>query len=341
MARPGHAGPRPGLGRAVRARATCVTSETWTGGSTLRAAGPETRPGARHRGQEHLSRAGPQPVRNPVCGTTRVVPDRRVLRGAASARSPTRTGSGSGDFARPDRPAGLPAVAGRSTACGCRRSTRRPLRDGGYDISDYTAVLPEFGTLPEFSELDHAGARARHPDRHRPRHEPHQRPAPVVPGVSRTDPEGPYGDFYVWSDTDDQYSDARIIFVDTETSNWTFDPIRRQFFWHRFFSHQPDLNFENPRVRARRCSTSSGSGWTSASTASGSTRCRTCSRRRAPTARTSPETHEFLAELRAMVDAEYPGRILLAEANQSPRRGRRLLRHRARRRSATCASTSR
>ncbi len=66
--------------------------------------------------------------------------------------------------------------------------------------------------------------------------------------ASRSDPDGPYGDFYVWTDTDDKYTDARIIFVDTETSNWTFDPVRRQFFWHRFFSHQPDLNFENPAV---------------------------------------------------------------------------------------------
>ena len=69
----------------------------------------------------------------------------------------------------------------------------------------------------------------------------------MVPGV-RKDPDGPFGDFYVWSDTDEKYQDARIIFVDTEESNWTFDPIRRQFFWHRFFSHQPDLNFENPKV---------------------------------------------------------------------------------------------
>ena len=67
--------------------------------------------------------------------------------------------------------------------------------------------------------------------------------------ASRSDPEGPYGDFYVWSDDTERYPDARIIFVDTEASNWTFDPVRRQYFWHRFFSHQPDLNFENPYVR--------------------------------------------------------------------------------------------
>ena len=65
---------------------------------------------------------------------------------------------------------------------------------------------------------------------------------------SRSDPDGPYGDFYVWSDTDEMYDEARIIFVDTEPSNWTFDPVRQQYFWHRFFSHQPDLNFDNPEV---------------------------------------------------------------------------------------------
>ena len=67
--------------------------------------------------------------------------------------------------------------------------------------------------------------------------------------ASRTDPDGPYGDFYVWADDDKPYPDARIIFVDTETSNWTFDPVRKQYFWHRFFSHQPDLNYENPAVQ--------------------------------------------------------------------------------------------
>ena len=69
--------------------------------------------------------------------------------------------------------------------------------------------------------------------------------------ASRNDPDGPYGDFYVWADDDTQYPDARIIFVDTEPSNWTFDPVRKQYFWHRFFSHQPDLNFENPAVVRR------------------------------------------------------------------------------------------
>ena len=195
---------------------------------------------------------------------------------------------------------------------------KSPLRDGGYDVSDYTDVLPEFGDLADFVEFVDAA---------------HQRGMRVIIDfvmnhtsdqhpwfqASRTDPDGPYGDFYVWADDDRQYPDARIIFVDTESSNWTFDPVRKQYFWHRFFSHQPDLNFENPARpggdHRRRCS----SGWTSASTASGSTPCPTCSRRRAPTARTSPRTHDFLKRVRKEIDAALPRHACCcAEANQWP-----------------------
>src|SRR5690606_30092422 len=123
-----------------------------------------------------------------------------------------------------------------------------PMRDGGYDVADYTAVAPQYGTLEDFTALVDAC---------------HERGMRVVIDLvlnhtsdqhpwfqsSRSDPEGPYGDFYVWRDDATGYPDARIIFVDTETSNWTFDPVRRQYFWHRFFHHQPDLNYENPRVR--------------------------------------------------------------------------------------------
>ena len=122
-----------------------------------------------------------------------------------------------------------------------------PLRDGGYDVSHYCEVLPEFGTIEQFTTfLEEAHARdlrvivdfvMNHTsDQHMWFQE------------SRSDPDGPYGDYYVWSDTDESYGDARIIFVDTETSNWTFDPVRKQYYWHRFFSHQPDLNFDNPEV---------------------------------------------------------------------------------------------
>ncbi|MDQ1595730.1 MAG: maltose alpha-D-glucosyltransferase / alpha-amylase, partial [Arthrobacter pascens] len=106
-----------------------------------------------------------------------------------------------------------------------------PLRDGGYDISDYNSVLDEFGTISDFKRLV-AEAHARGvrviidlPLNHTSDQHPWFQ-------ESRKDPDGPFGDFYVWSDTDEKYQDARIIFVDTEESNWTFDPIRRQFFWH-------------------------------------------------------------------------------------------------------------
>ncbi|MBU4214119.1 MAG: alpha-glucosidase C-terminal domain-containing protein, partial [Actinobacteria bacterium] len=130
-------------------------------------------------------------------------------------------------------------------------------------------------------------------------------------------PEGPYGDFYVWSDESTRYPDARIIFVDTETSNWTFDPVRRQFFWHRFFSHQPDLNFDNPRVVEAMLDVARF--WLGVGVdgfrldavpylfeAEG-TNCENL-----------PETHAFLRTVRAMIDEEFPGRIMLAEANQWP-----------------------
>ena len=122
-----------------------------------------------------------------------------------------------------------------------------PLRDGGYDVADYNNILPECGTVEDFHEFLDAC---------------HQRGIRVIIDfvmnhtsdahpwfqASRSDPEGPYGDFYVWSDTDELYQDARVIFVDTEPSNWTWDPVRQQYFWHRFFHHQPDLNFDNPKV---------------------------------------------------------------------------------------------
>ena len=191
-----------------------------------------------------------------------------------------------------------------------------PLRDGGYDIADYTAVLPEFGTLPDFKALIT---------------EAHARGIRIIIDLvmnhtsdqhawfqaSRSDPEGPYGDFYVWSDTDDKYTDARIIFIDTEVSNWTFDPVRRQFFWHRFFSHQPDLNFENPAVHEAIFDTVRF--WLDM----GIDGFRLDAvpylyEEEGHNGENHPRTHAFLASLRAMVDEEYPGRILLAEANQPP-----------------------
>ncbi|WP_432973152.1 maltose alpha-D-glucosyltransferase [Dactylosporangium sp. CA-233914] len=191
-----------------------------------------------------------------------------------------------------------------------------PLRDGGYDIRDFYKVLPEFGTVEDFVDLLDAA---------------HKRGIRVITDLvmnhtsdshqwfqeSRRDPGGPYGDYYVWSDTDKAYSDARIIFVDTEESNWTFDPVRRQFFWHRFFSHQPDLNYANPEVQREMIDVLRF--WLDLGIdgfrldavpylfESEGTNCENL-----------PETHEFLRRCRKVVDDEYPGRVLLAEANQWP-----------------------
>jgi maltose alpha-D-glucosyltransferase / alpha-amylase len=192
-----------------------------------------------------------------------------------------------------------------------------PLRDGGYDVADFHSILPEFGTLDEFKDLVTKA------------HERNMRIIIDYPlnhtsdqhdwfQQSRSDPTGPYGDYYVWDDTDEKYPNIRVIFVDTEESNWAFDSVRRQFYFHRFFSHQPDLNFENPAVQDAvlevvrywmdlgvdgvrldaipylfESEEGNGEG--------------------------EPETHDYLKRLREMVDRDYPGRILIAEANQWPR----------------------
>jgi len=191
-----------------------------------------------------------------------------------------------------------------------------PLRDGGYDVADFMSVLPEFGTLDEFKELVTKA------------HERNMRIIIDYPlnhtsdqhdwfRQSRRDPDGPYGDFYVWSDTDTKYPNIRIIFVDTEESNWAFDPERRQFYFHRFFSHQPDLNFENPAVREATLATIRH--WMSL----GVDGIRLDAipylfESEDGNGEGEPQTHEFLREIRAMVDREFPGRVLIAEANQWP-----------------------
>ncbi|WTK92056.1 maltose alpha-D-glucosyltransferase [Kribbella sp. NBC_01510] len=191
-----------------------------------------------------------------------------------------------------------------------------PLRDGGYDISDYTGVMPEVGTIADFAAFMEAA---------------HARGIRIIVDFvmnhtsdqhpwfqeSRNNPDGPYGDFYVWSDTDEQYSDARIIFVDTETSNWTWDPIRGQYFWHRFYSNQPDLNFENPAVgdamiEALKFWLDLGvDGFRLDAVPylfeTEGTNCENL-----------PRTHEFLKRVRKEVDANYTDRVLLCEANQWP-----------------------
>ena len=193
---------------------------------------------------------------------------------------------------------------------------RSPLRDGGYDVSDFVDVLPEFGTIGDFVEfVDAAHARGirviidfvmNHTSDQHPWFQ-----------ASRTDPDGPFGDFYVWADTDEAYADARIIFVDTESSNWTFDPVRKQYFWHRFFSHQPDLNYENPRVQesvieALKFWLDLGiDGFRLDAVPylfeQEGTNCENL-----------PATHDFLKRVRKEVDAMYPDRVMLCEANQWP-----------------------
>ncbi|GAC1324953.1 MAG: maltose alpha-D-glucosyltransferase [Mycobacteriales bacterium] len=191
-----------------------------------------------------------------------------------------------------------------------------PLRDGGYDISDFMSVLPEFGDLGDFVNLVDAA---------------HQRGMRIIADLvmnhtsdqhpwfqaSRSDPDGPFGDFYVWSDTDEPYKEARVIFVDTEQSNWTFDPVRQQYFWHRFFHHQPDLNYENSAVRDAMIEVLKF--WLDLGIdgfrldavpylyEEEGTNCENL-----------PATHAYLKRVRKEVDALYPDRVLLAEANQWP-----------------------
>ncbi|WP_393916341.1 maltose alpha-D-glucosyltransferase [Halostreptopolyspora alba] len=191
-----------------------------------------------------------------------------------------------------------------------------PLRDGGYDISDYMTILPEFGQISDFVELVEQA---------------HQRGLRVIADLvmnhtsdqhpwfqsSRRDPDGPYGDFYVWSDTTERYSDARVIFVDTETSNWTYDEVRGQYYWHRFFSHQPDLNFENPAVQEAILEVLRF--WLDL----GIDGFRLDAvpylyEREGTSCENLKETHEFLKRIRAEVDRLYPDRVLLSEANQWP-----------------------
>ncbi|WP_040087568.1 maltose alpha-D-glucosyltransferase [Corynebacterium humireducens] len=191
-----------------------------------------------------------------------------------------------------------------------------PLRDGGYDIRNFREVLPEFGTVDDFVEL---------------MDEAHKRGIRVITDLvmnhtsdshawfqeSRRDPEGPYGDFYVWSDDPSEYSEARIIFIDTEDSNWTWDPVRKQYFWHRFFSHQPDLNYDHPPVRAAMLDVMRF--WLDL----GLDGFRLDAvpylyEREGTNCENLPETHEFLKQVRGVIDDEYPGRVLLAEANQLP-----------------------
>ncbi len=191
-----------------------------------------------------------------------------------------------------------------------------PLRDGGYDVADYTNILPECGSVEDFHHfLDEAHKRGirviidfvmNHTSDAHPWFQ-----------ASRDDPDGPYGDFYVWSDTDELYEEARIIFVDTEPSNWTWDPVRQQYFWHRFFSHQPDLNFDNPKVHEAMLE-AMGFWLDMGLDGFRLDAVPYLYERPGTNGENLPETHEFLKMCRRFVDENYPGRVLLCEANQWP-----------------------
>jgi maltose alpha-D-glucosyltransferase/alpha-amylase len=194
-----------------------------------------------------------------------------------------------------------------------------PLRDDGYDVSDYLDVHPDYGRLEDVRLLIA---------------EAHRRGLRIIVELipnhtsdqnnwfrASRDPSHPehakYRDWYVWSDTDRKYRDARIIFVDYEPSNWTYDPVRGAYYWHRFFHHQPDLNYDNPEVQ--RAMLRVVQFWMDL----GADGFRVDAtpylyEREGTSCENLPETHAYLKRLRAFVDAYAPGTMLLSEANQWP-----------------------
>jgi len=192
-----------------------------------------------------------------------------------------------------------------------------PLRDDGYDIADYTDIHPQFGTLDDFramlAEAHRLGLKVvteliinHTSDQH-----------PWFQAARRAPAGSPERDFYVWSDSDQKYLGTRIIFIDTESSNWTWDPVAKAYFWHRFFSHQPDLNFDNPLVldavlRIMRFWLDMGvDGFRLDAIPY-------LVEREGTNNENLRETHQVIKALRAAIDAKYANRFLLAEANQWP-----------------------
>ena len=192
-----------------------------------------------------------------------------------------------------------------------------PLRDGGYDISDFYAVHPDYGTVDDFRDLIEAA---------------HARGIRVISDLvmnhtsdlhpwfqeARSSPDSPKRDWYVWSDTNSRYRQARVIFVDTETSNWTWDEAAGAYYWHRFFRHQPDLNYDNPEVQEAMLDVIRywlGMGLDGLRLDA----VPYLFEREGTNCENLPETHQYLKRVRAVVDAEFPDRVLLAEANQWPR----------------------
>jgi maltose alpha-D-glucosyltransferase / alpha-amylase len=191
-----------------------------------------------------------------------------------------------------------------------------PLRDDGYDIADYTTVHPSYGTLDDFKAFLNAA---------------HNRGLRVIIEMvmnhtsdqhpwfqeARSSRDNPKRDWYVWNDTDTKYKGVRIIFIDTELSNWTWDPVSKSYYWHRFFSHQPDLNFDNPDVfeamwEIMRFWLDMGvDGFRLDAVPY-------LVEREGTSCENLPETHAVIKEVRKRLDQFYPGRMLLAEANQWP-----------------------
>ncbi len=192
-----------------------------------------------------------------------------------------------------------------------------PLRDDGYDIANYTDVNPSYGTIDDFKQfLDAAHARNMQvmielvinhtSDQH-----------PWFQRARRAPKGSPEREFYVWSDTDQLYRDARIIFTDTEKSNWTWDDVAQQYYWHRFFSHQPDLNFDNPTVmeevlKAMRFWLDMGVD------AMRMDAIPYLVERDGTNCENLLPTHEKIKQIRAAIDEGYANRLILAEANQWP-----------------------
>jgi len=192
-----------------------------------------------------------------------------------------------------------------------------PMRDDGYDIADYTNVNPMFGTLGDANafvkEAHRRGIRVINElvcNHTSDQHPWFQRARRARPGTAARD-------FYVWSDTNQRYQEARIIFKDFETSNWTWDHVANAYYWHRFYSHQPDLNFENPKVKE--AILKALDFWLDM----GMDGVRLDAipylyEREGTNCENLPETHQFLKEMRRHVDTHYSNRMLLAEANQWP-----------------------
>lgn len=192
-----------------------------------------------------------------------------------------------------------------------------PLLDDGYDIADYYGIHPDYGDLEDFKALIHAA---------------HEREMRVITDLvlnhtsdqhawfqsARRGKDDPFHDYYVWSDSDQLYSEARIIFLDTEESNWSWDETAQRYFWHRFYSHQPDLNYDNPSVREEMFNVAKY--WLDL----GVDGFRADAvpylfERQGTNGENLPETHDYLKEMRSFIDQNYSGRILLCEANQWPK----------------------